>query len=140
MCCEKISRQVDVFCCNPHAVIVLRTKRRRDIVEIRHGADIDPRLRYCDDHIGAAEAEAFNQHHALVRVGYALSDQILAGDTEVNGAPCQLGCDLARRQIGDLDIVETRDSTSIVARTARLRQCETRAREESIGVLLQPSL
>ena len=53
---------------------------------IGHGAHVDPGLRHRDDDIGKAEAEAFDQHDALVGVGDHLAHQILAGDAEVDGA------------------------------------------------------
>ena len=48
--------------------------------------------------------------------------------------------DLARREIGDLDIVEAGDGAAIVARAARLGQRKPGAGEEGFGVFLQAAL
>ena len=62
------------------------------------------------------------KQHALVGIGNAFTQQILAGDAEMHHAARQLRGDFARREIGDLDIVEAGDGAAIVARAARLRQ------------------
>ena len=111
-----------------------------DVVDVGHGAHVDPGLRHRDHDIGEAEAEAFDQHHALVGVGDLLAHQVLAGDAEMHGAGRELRGDFGGRQIGDLDAVEAGDGAAIVARAARLDQIEPRAREEGFGVFLQPAL
>ena len=54
-------------------------------------------------------------------------------------APRKLRGDFARRQIGDLDIVQSIDGAAVVARAARLGQRKSGAGEERLGVFLQPS-
>ena len=80
-----------------------------DVVDVGHGAHVDPGLRHRDHDIGKAKAEALDQHHALVGVGDHLAHQILAGDAEMHGAGASCAGDLGGRQIGDLDAVETGD-------------------------------
>ena len=118
---------------------MLRAETGGDVVEIGHGADVDPGLRHRDHDIGAAEAEIVDQQHALVGVRNAFAHQVFAGDAEMHHAARELRGDLARREIGDLDIVEARDGAAIVARAARLCQRKARAREERFGVFLQPA-
>ena len=69
---------------------------------------------------------AVDQQHALVGVDDAFAHQILAGDAEMHRAARQLRGDLARREIGDLDIVEAVDGAAIVAGAARLCQRQVR--------------
>jgi hypothetical protein len=49
------ARHVHVFGGDAHALSAFRVKRSRDIVEIFHGADVDPRLRHRDDDVRVAE-------------------------------------------------------------------------------------
>ncbi len=132
--------QVDVFGGDPHPPVMLGAEAGGDVVEVGHGADVDPGLRHRDHHIGAAEAERVDQMNALVGIRDALAHQILAGDAEMHRAARQLRGDLARRQIGDLDIVEPVDGAAIVAGAARLGQSEAGMREERLGVFLQAAL
>ncbi len=111
-----------------------------DVVEIGHGANVDPGLRHRDHDIGETEAEPFDQHHAPVGVRDHLAHQILAGDAEMDGAGRELAGDFGGRQISDLDAVETGDGAAIVARAARLDQRKPRAREESFRIFLQAAL
>ena len=46
--------------------------------------------------------------------------------------------DFRCRKVGDFDAVETGDRAAIVARAARLDELEPGAREERLGILLQP--
>ncbi len=119
---------------------MLGTEAGGDIVEVGHGADVDPGLRHGDHHIGAAEAEAVDQQDALVGVGNGLTHQVFAGDAEMDHATRQLPGDFARREIGDLDIVEPGDGAAIVPRAARFCQCKSGAGEERLGVFLQAAL
>ena len=119
---------------------MLGAETGRDVVEVGHGADVDPGLRHRDHDIGAAEAEAVDQQHALVGVRDAFAHQVLAGDAEMHRAARELGGDLARREIGDLDIVEAGDGAAIVARAARFGQRKAGAGEERFGVFLQAAL
>src|SRR5581483_2204125 len=63
-----------------------------------------------------------------------------AGDAEMHRAARKLRGDLARRQIGDLDIVVAHHGAAIFTLPPGFRERETRAGEERFGVLLQPSL
>ena len=72
--------------------------------------------------------------------GNAFAQQIFAGDAEMHHAARQLRGDLARGEIGDLDIVEAGDGAAIVARAARLCQRQPGAREKRLGVFLQAAL
>ncbi|OIQ67393.1 hypothetical protein GALL_510290 [mine drainage metagenome] len=111
-----------------------------DVVQIGHGPDVDPGLRYRNHDIGAAKAETVDQEDALVGVGNAFAQQILAGDAEMDGAARELRGNLARGEIGDLDIIEPADGAAIVAGAARLCQRKPGAREERFGVFLQTAL
>ena len=117
-----------------------QAERGSDVVEIGHAADVDPGLRHRDHHIGTAEAERIDQQNALVGVDDALTYQILAGDAEMHRAARQLRGDFARREIGDLDIVEPADGAAIVASAAWLGQPQSSAGEERLGVFLQAAL
>ena len=64
----------------------LQAERGGDIVEIGHGAHVDPGLRHRHDDIGVAEAERLEQHDARVGVGDHLAHQVFAGDAEMHGA------------------------------------------------------
>jgi len=126
--------EVDVFGRYPHPPVMLGAEAGGDVVEIGHAADVDPGLRHGDHHIGAAEAEAVDQQDVLVGVGNGLTHQVFAGDAEMDHATRQLPGDFARREIGDLDIVEPGDGAAIVPRAARFCQCKSGAGEESLGV------
>ena len=70
----------------------------------------------------------------------AFAQQVLAGDAEMHHAARELRGDLARREIGDLDIVEAGDGAAIIACAARLGERKPGAREERFGVFLQAAL
>ena len=97
-------------------------ERGADVVEVGHGAHVDPGLRHRHHHVGEAEAEPFDQHHFAVGVRDHLAHQVFAGDAEMHGAGRELRGDFGGRQIGDLDAVEPGDGAAIVARAARLDQ------------------
>ena len=137
---EEIARQIDVFGRHAHPAIVLRAEAGRDVVKIGHGAHVDPGLWYGNDDIGAAEPKTLDQLHALVGLRNAFAQQVFAGDAEMHRAARQLSGDVACRQIGDLDIVEACNGAAIIARATRLRQRETGAGEEGLGVFLQAAL
>ena len=69
-----------------------------------------------------------------------LADQVLAGDAEMHRALRELRGDVGGREIGDLDARQAGDRAAIVARAARLHELQAGAREERLGVLLQPAL
>ena len=116
---------------------MLFAETRRDVVEIGHGAYIDPGLWHRHHDIGAAKAEAIDQKHALVGIDDAFAHQVLAGDAHVHRAARQLRGDLARREIGNLDVVEAHDRAAIFTGAARLRERKPGMREECLGLLLQ---
>ena len=116
---------------------MLEAERGRHVVEIRHGAHIDPRLRHRDHHVGFAEAEPVEEDDARFSVGDRLAQEVLAGDAEMDRAARQLGGDLACRQIGDLDIIKRADGAAIVPRTAWLCQRKSGTREKGFRVFLQ---
>ena len=64
---EKLARQVHVLGRDAHLAVVRRAERGRDIVEVRHGAHVDPGLRHRDHDVGLAEAELVDQHDARSR-------------------------------------------------------------------------
>ena len=74
----------------------------------------------------------------MVGVGDHLAHEILAGHAEVHGAGRKLAGDFRCRKVGDFDVVETGDRAAIVTRAARLDQSQPGAREERLGILLQP--
>ena len=115
-------------------------ERGRDIVEIGHGVHVDPGLRHRHHHIGVAEAERVDEHDLAVGIRDHLAHQVLAGDAEMDGALRQKLRDLGGRDEGDLDAGQVGDGAAIVARAARLDEIEPGAREERLGVGLQPPL
>ena len=137
---EEVAREIDVFGRHPHLAAVVMAEGGGDVVDVGHGAHVDPGLRHRHHDVGIAEAEALDQHHALVGVRHLLAHQVFAGDAEMDGALRELAGDFGGRQIRDLDAVEAGDGAAIVARAARLDQREPGAREESFGVFLQPAL
>ena len=137
---EKAAGQIDVFGRDPHPLAAPGAEGGGDVLEIGHGAHVDPGLRRGDDDIGAAEAERRQQSEALVGVGDLLAHEILAGDAEMRGAGGELADDFGRREKRDLDAGEAGDRAAIIARAAPLHEFEARAGEEGGGVLLQPPL
>ncbi len=111
-----------------------------DIIDVSHGAHVDPRLRHRHDDIRKAKTEAFDQHDALVGVDDHFANQIFTGDAEVHGAGCELAGDFGGRQIGNLHAIETADRSAIVAGAARFDERETRARKKRFRVFLQAAL
>ena len=93
----------------------------RDLLEICDGRDVDPAPRHGDDDIGKAEAELLNEANPRRRVGNVFADHILAGDAEVDAAGLQGFCDLAGRNVGDVDARKAVDLAAISAR--RVRPC-----------------
>ena len=62
----------------------------RDVVDVGHGAHVDPGLRHGHHDIGEAKAKPLDQHHALLGVGNHLAHQVFAGDAEMHGAGREL--------------------------------------------------
>ena len=89
--------EVDVFGGHPHPPVMLRAEAG-DVVEIGHGPDIDPGLRYRYHDVGAAKAEASIKRTRLSASAMLLAHEILAGDAEMDRAARQLrGDSLAER-------------------------------------------
>ena len=118
---------------------MLGAKLGGDIVEIGHGAHVDPGLRHGDRDIGKTEAERFEQHDLVVRT-LDIADQVLSGDAEMHRATHELRCDLACRQIGDLDAIDAADAAAIFADTTRLDHRKPRFGKELVGAFLHPPL
>ena len=137
---EEAAREVQVLGRDPHLAVVLDAERGRHVVEIGHAVHVDPGLRHRHDHIGVAEAERLDEHHLGVGIGHLLAHEVLAGDAEMHRALREQLGDFAGRQIGDLDAGHALDRAAIVALAARLDELEPGAREERVGVLLQPAL
>ena len=137
---EKAAGEIDVFGRDPHALAALGAIGRSDIVEIGHGAHVDPGLRRGDHDIGVAEAERAQKLEPRLGVRHFLAHQILAGDAEMRGSRGKLADDLGRRDIGDLDARQPGDRAAIVARAPPLHEFEPGAREERRGRLLQSPL
>ena len=81
-----------------------------------------------------------DQQNPLVGIGNGFAHQVLAGDAEMHRAARQLRGDLARREIGDLDIVDAHDGAAVFAGAAGLGQRKASAAEEGFGVFLQAAL
>ena len=137
---EEAAGEVDVLRRDPHALAALGAIGRRDIVEIGHGAHVDPRLGRGDHDIGVAEAERAQELEPRLDIRNLLAQQILAGDAEMRGSRGKLADDLGRRDIGDLDARQPGDGAAIVARAPPLHEFEPGASEESVGCLLQSPL
>ena len=112
---EKAAREVHVFRRHPHLAAVVLAERGGDVVDVGHGAHVDPGLRHRDHHIGVAKAEPFDQHHAGIGIGDHFAHQVLAGDAEMHGAGRQLGGDFGGRQISHFHAVEPGDGAAIIA-------------------------
>src|SRR5262245_8318751 len=110
------------------------------VVYIRHRAHIDPGLRYSDNDVGKTEAESLDEHDALVCVWDHLTDEIFAGDPEMDSPRRELSGDFRSRQVGDLDIIESSDSAPIIARPTRLDERQSRPHKEGLGIFLQAAL
>ncbi len=91
---EEAAGQIDVFGRHPHPIAALGAIGRGDIVEIGHGAHIDPGLGRGDDYVGVAEAERAQKLQPRLDVRNFLAQQILAGDAEMRAAGGKLADDL----------------------------------------------
>ena len=137
---EELPRELDIFGGDPHAPAAPRMEQRRHVLEVGHGAHVDPGARHGHHHIGMAEAERGQEGHAVIGVRHGLAQQVLARDPEMRIAFGQLGRDLGDRQKGDLERLEAGQPAAVVARAAGLHQRHAGAGEEGRGVFLQPSL
>ena len=80
---KEAAGEVHVFGRNPHLAAAAGAKIGRDLVEIGHGAHVDPGLRHRHDDVGVAEAKRRQHLDRLVRIRDLLADQVLAGDAEM---------------------------------------------------------
>ena len=133
---EEPAGQIDVFGCHPHALAALCVEGGRHVLEVGHGAHVDPGLRHRDDDVGVTEAERRQHGHARVGVGHRLADQILARDAEMHAAVGEARHDLRARQERDLDPPDTLHRAAVVAGAAALLQREARAGADLRRVLL----
>ena len=88
---EEAAGEIDVFGRDPHALAALGAIGRGDVVEIGHGAHVDPGLGRRDHDIGVAEAERAQKLEPRLDVGDLLAHQILAGDAEMRRLRRQAG-------------------------------------------------
>jgi hypothetical protein len=137
---EETAGEIGVFGGKPHLAVMLEAKRGGDVVEIRHGAHVDPGLRHRYGDIGKTEAELVDEDDFAIRVGDHLANQVFAGNAEMHGAERELGGDFRRREVGDFHAVKPRDSAAIVAGAARLDELKAGAGEKAFRVLLQAPL
>ena len=137
---EEAAGEVDVFGRDPHFPVVPQAERGGDVVEIRHAAHVDPRLRHRDRDVSLAEAELRQQHDARFGVRDHLAHEVFAGDAEMRGALGELHRDLRSGQIGDFHAGDLAERAAILAPAARLDELEAGAAKERPRVLLQPPL
>ena len=74
---EEIARQRQIFGRDAQPPVMARMERGADIVEVRHGGNIDPGTRHRHHHIGKSKTERLQQHDGLIRLRNILPDQIL---------------------------------------------------------------
>ncbi len=87
---KEVAREIGIFGGEPHLAFVLEPECGRHIIEIGHGAHVDPGLRNRDDNIGEAKSQSCDQNHALFGLRDHFADKILAGDAEMRGALAEL--------------------------------------------------
>ena len=75
--------EIHVFGGNPHLAAVARAKIGRDLIEIGHSANVDPRLGHRHDDVGVAEAKRRQHLDRFLRIRNLLADQVLASDAEM---------------------------------------------------------
>ena len=85
-CAEKKSRvKVHIFRCHPHFAFVVLAEPCCDVIDVRHGANVDPSLQHSHNDVSEAETEALDQHDAFVCVGI-ISRTRSSPVTEMHGA------------------------------------------------------
>ena len=137
---EKPAGEVHVFGCDPHPFAAPGAIGGGDVLEIGHGAHVDPGFRRGDHDIGMAEPKRAQELEPGADVRDLLAQQILAGDAEMGCAGGELADDLGARDIGDLDSGKTAEGAAIVARAAPLDEFEAGAGEKGGRAFLQPAL
>ena len=109
-----------------------------NVIEISHAAHIDPGLRYGDDNVGMSETQIVDEDDALIGVRNELVHEVASGEAEMRSTLRQSLHDLGSGEIGHADGGKIGDAAAIIARSARLDEGESRAREKALRVLLQP--
>ncbi len=109
-------------------------------VQIGHAFHVDPEGGHGDHEIGTAEAELPGNRDPLRPTGYALADQVLAGDAHVDPAFSQSARDLDGRQHDDLEVVDALGPSCILPCIASARDLDTALREPGDGLGLDASL
>ena len=87
-----------------------RAKSGGDIVEIGHGAHVDPSLRHGDDDVGVAEAQRRQKLHFASASAIVLAHEIFAGHAEMHIAAGELRDDFGGREKGDFDAGDSRSA------------------------------
>ena len=90
--------------------------------------------------LGPAETEGGQQHDPLVHGLPRFTQQVLAGDTDVELAGQQTGGDIAGRGEADLDFGEAVEGRRIATHAASHAQGQTRVGQPGFDLLLQPAL
>ena len=137
---EEAAREVHILRRNPHPLSPARAIGRRDILEIGHGAHVDPGARRGDDDIGVSESEGAQEFDFGVDIGDLFAHQILARDAEMGCAGGELADDLGAGDVGDLDPWKADQRPAIVACAAPLREFETGPGKKGARRLLQAAL
>jgi hypothetical protein len=96
---EELLRQPPVFGGDRQPAAVALAEIGGDVVEIGHGVDVEPDVGHGYDDIGMAEAETGAISRACLPVGEVFTDQVLAGDAEIDGALADLAW-LSRKPTG----------------------------------------
>ena len=99
---------------------MVMTERGGNVVDVGHGAHVDPGLRHGNDDIGMAEAQRRQQFDLRGRIGDLLAHKIFTGDAHVGCALGELLDDLGGREESHFDARQFGDRAAIVARAASL--------------------
>ena len=79
---EIAAGEIDVLGRDPHPFAAPGAVGRGDVIEIGHGAHVDPGLWRRDHDIGVAKAERAQEFEPRLGIGRLLAHQILARDAE----------------------------------------------------------
>ncbi len=111
-----------------------------DLVHIGHGVHINPALGRGHHQVGAAKAQGAQQHHPILHMLAPLTQQILAGDAQVDIARVQGRGDIGRRQQLDHGPRQAGDLGPIAALATIHLQAETGIGQPGFALLLQAAL
>ena len=78
------ARQLSIFGGDPKAPAMPVRKGGADIIQVRHGRNVDPILRHRHHHIGETESQRTDQMDAAVQFRCCFAQQILAGDAQMD--------------------------------------------------------